>query len=106
MEDQNAHKNAAGKDRGDYKGMGLPAEKQPKSGQQCDEYPFRTTLEGAASKDWDFSVRAVDRSDNAGAGSRLKLYVLHERILRWDAGLADPQRSNDAYWVNVRYSIR
>ncbi|PHQ52388.1 hypothetical protein BLA24_08065 [Streptomyces cinnamoneus] len=106
MEDQNAHKNAAGKDRGDYKGMGLPAEKQPKSGQQCDEYPFRTTLEGAASKDWDFSLRAVDRSDNAGAGSRLKLYVLHERILRWDAGLADPQRSNDAYWVNVRYSIR
>ncbi|MFI9310609.1 NucA/NucB deoxyribonuclease domain-containing protein [Streptomyces triculaminicus] len=102
----NAHKNAACKDRGDYKGMGLPTEKQPKSGQQCDEYPFRTTLEGAASKDWDFSVRAVDRSDNASAGSRLKLYVLHERILRWDAGLADPQRSNDAYWVNIRYSTR
>ncbi|MGV9732410.1 NucA/NucB deoxyribonuclease domain-containing protein, partial [Streptomyces albogriseolus] len=29
------------------------------SGEQCDEYPFASTLEGAGKASWDFSVKSV-----------------------------------------------
>lgn len=103
--DNQRHKDMACTDTGDYKGLGLPPDKRPDKTkqEQCDEYPFRATLEGAANPNWDFSVRAVPRSDNASAGSRLKLYYLHERILSWDPTLPDPADSNDWYWVNINY---
>lgn len=39
-------------------------------GQDCDEYPFATTFQGAANGD-NYSVRAITASDNQLAGSRL-----------------------------------
>lgn len=48
---------------------------------QGDEYPFASTLEGAASPDWDFSVRYVPESDNTTAGTLLRQYYFSDRIL-------------------------
>ncbi|MER7470757.1 NucA/NucB deoxyribonuclease domain-containing protein [Micromonospora sp. NPDC000018] len=57
----------------------------------CDEYPFRITVEGAASPDWDFSVRAVPLSQNRSAGSSLNVYVVSDRILY----------DYDEFWVEI-----
>ncbi|MCL7379772.1 NucA/NucB deoxyribonuclease domain-containing protein [Streptomyces sp. 35G-GA-8] len=48
---------------------------------QCDEYPFVSTLEGAAGKDWDFSVRAVPQADNSSADGTLVAYYNTDRVL-------------------------
>lgn len=55
-------------------------------GQECDEYPFASTAEGAAcceppAFDWDFSVLGVSKSDNGCAGNALKKYYRDDRIL-------------------------
>jgi Deoxyribonuclease NucA/NucB len=65
--------------QGPYAGIGLPA--PPGPGQQCDEYPFASTEEGGASRDWDFSVRAVDGRQNASAGGLLNWFYTSDRIL-------------------------
>lgn len=44
----------------------------PTLGQDCDEYPFATTFQGAAAAGDNYSVRAVTSSDNQLAGSRLQ----------------------------------
>ncbi|WP_437032943.1 NucA/NucB deoxyribonuclease domain-containing protein [Streptomyces sp. enrichment culture] len=41
------------------------------SGQQCDEYPFASTKEGATQTDNCFSVRLIDGKDNRKGGERL-----------------------------------
>ncbi|MFC9974652.1 NucA/NucB deoxyribonuclease domain-containing protein [Spirillospora sp. NPDC127200] len=61
------------------------------SGLQCDEYPFSSTDEGASDPKWDFSVRAVDASDNTSAGSKLRGFYTDDRILMF----------LDDFWVNV-----
>jgi hypothetical protein len=55
-------------------------------GQECDEYPFASTAEGAAcceppAFDWDFSILGVSKSDNGCAGNALKKYYRDDRIL-------------------------
>ncbi|MGI5273262.1 NucA/NucB deoxyribonuclease domain-containing protein [Nonomuraea sp. CA-218870] len=55
-------------------------------GQQCDEYPFASTAEGAAcceapKFDWDFSVMGAFKDDNECAGRALKKYYRDDRIL-------------------------
>ncbi|GIF47117.1 deoxyribonuclease NucA/NucB [Asanoa ferruginea] len=55
-------------------------------GQECDEYPFASTMEGAAccdppAFDWDFSIRGVDKTMNRCAGNALKKYYRDDRIL-------------------------
>jgi hypothetical protein len=62
-----------------YEQTGLPT--PPAPGQHCDEYPFASTLEGAASPNWDFSVRAVDGRQNCSAGGLLNYYLTSDRIL-------------------------
>ena len=57
----------------------------------CDEYPFSTTNEGASSQDWDFSVRAVPKSENTAAGALLRWYYFRDRILY----------DQDEFWVNI-----
>ncbi|MCA2187883.1 PKD domain-containing protein [Nonomuraea cavernae] len=54
--------------------------------QQCDEYPFASTAEGAAccappKFDWDFSVLGAHKDDNECAGRALKKYYRDDRIL-------------------------
>ena len=48
---------------------------------ECDEYPFASTLEGAGSWAWDFSVMWVPATQNNAAGQALKRYYFMDRIL-------------------------
>lgn len=54
------------------------------TGTDCDEYPFKSTLEGAASGG-DFSVRYIASAENRTAGSRLGAWYGSDRILDGDA---------------------
>ncbi|REF00626.1 deoxyribonuclease NucA/NucB [Thermomonospora umbrina] len=81
---------------------GLPATTAPD--QQCDEYPFGSTWEGAADPDHDFSVRWVDKSHNASAGYRLLEFYVNDRILRYEPnflGGTPSGPSADPFWVNI-----
>ncbi|GAA1823270.1 hypothetical protein GCM10009682_49470 [Luedemannella flava] len=83
--------------RDQYAGLGLWPDNTPTTGNDCDEYPFRSTREGAASRarlgeaGWDFSVRAVDSKQNQLAGSRLNKYYRSDRILY----------NTDDFYVNI-----
>ncbi|MEV8427056.1 NucA/NucB deoxyribonuclease domain-containing protein [Streptomyces niveus] len=98
------HKDGAcygtGPEAATYDGLGLdPRPNTP--AEQCDEYPFASTLEGGASQDWDFSVRAVPERDNLSAGGTLVAYYNADRVLAWDATLPEPDVSNDMFWVEI-----
>jgi len=85
-------KNRACRRAGEYSGdRGLPRELYQPPAQQCDEYPFATTMEGAASSAWDFSVLGVTKSDNGCAGLALQRYYLEDRILYY----------NDKFFVQI-----
>ncbi|WP_323099153.1 NucA/NucB deoxyribonuclease domain-containing protein [Intrasporangium sp. YIM S08009] len=58
---------------------------------QCDEYPFASTYQGAASNIFDFSVREIPGPDNDTAGSYLRAFYQTFRI-------AD----GDPFWVELR----
>jgi hypothetical protein len=60
---------------------------------QCDEYPFKSTLQGAASPVWDFSVKYVTGSQNESAGAVLGNYYTADRILYFD---------DDRFYVEIR----
>ncbi|MFF1378708.1 hypothetical protein [Streptomyces sp. NPDC058308] len=67
---------------------------------ECDEYPFRSTLEGAAEHDFDpdakkfnFSVKPVKAADNGKAGLLLKSFYAKNRML------ADTE--DDAFLVKI-----
>ncbi|WPO70233.1 hypothetical protein [Streptomyces sp. KN37] len=67
---------------------------------ECDEYPFRSTLEGAAEHDFDpdakkfnFSAQPVRAKDNTNAGLLLKSYYAKNRML------ADTE--DDAFTVKI-----
>lgn len=89
-----------------YQLTGLPV--PPKTPEeQCDEYPFASTLEGAGhpdpeNPDFNFSVEAVKQHDNSVAGGKLIAYYVDDRILAWDAGLDQPFEVNDKFYVNIR----
>lgn len=85
------YKDAACNREAPYLGWrGLPP--YDKKTKQCDEYPFQATEEGAASHDWDFSVRAVPAAENTSAGALLRWYFVSDRILY----------GTDAFWVNIQ----
>ncbi len=83
-----------------YLDTGLPVPPAPPA-EQCDEYPFGSTLEGAAHPDWDFSVMAVPQRDNSVAGGILRSWYTDDRILAWDADLPAPDITNDEFYVNI-----
>ncbi|NUT32184.1 MAG: hypothetical protein HOV79_03820 [Hamadaea sp.] len=60
---------------------------------QCDEYPFKSTLQGLASPVWDYSVKYVTGSQNASAGAILGNYYTGDRILYFD---------DDRFYVEIR----
>ncbi|MGW5080962.1 NucA/NucB deoxyribonuclease domain-containing protein [Micromonospora echinospora] len=89
-----------------YQLTGLPVPPDTPA-QQCDEYPFASTLEGAGHPDpenpsFNFSVEAVDQHHNSVAGGKLIAYYVDDRILAWDAGLDLPYQVNDKFYVNIR----
>ncbi|MFF2641761.1 NucA/NucB deoxyribonuclease domain-containing protein [Streptomyces niveus] len=84
-----------------YNGLGLDPQPDTTLDEQCDEYPFASTLEGAGSPDWDFSVRAVPKGNNQSAGGTLLSYYNADRVLAWDASLPEPDVTNDMFWVEI-----
>ncbi|MET8053614.1 PKD domain-containing protein [Streptosporangium sp. NPDC005286] len=97
-----AHKEAAcyrtGTERDWYFDLWLPTPPQPPA-EQCDEYPFASTIEGAAHPDWDFSVRPVPQRQNSVAGGRLRAYYTGDRILHTSTDPNAPVQ--DEFWVNI-----
>jgi hypothetical protein len=86
--------------RHEYLQTGLP--QRPVSGvEDCDEYPFASTLEGAAHHFWDFSVKAVPYSENRSAGSKLNNHYINDRVLAWDSSLPSPDETNDRFYVEI-----
>ncbi|WP_254708364.1 NucA/NucB deoxyribonuclease domain-containing protein [Streptomyces lunaelactis] len=55
-----------------------------KPGEQCDEFPFASTKEGAGKGDGNFSVRYVPQPDNSTAGAGLSAWYGQDRILDGD----------------------
>ncbi|MEE1823249.1 NucA/NucB deoxyribonuclease domain-containing protein [Streptomyces sp. BE20] len=49
--------------------------------EQCDEFPFASTWEGAAMPGGNFSVRYVDGTENGAAGTALATWLGSDRIL-------------------------
>lgn len=102
--DNRDHKDGACYKKGPHKDLywdtGLPTPPDT-SVDQCDEYPFASTLEGAAHPSWDFSVKAVPKSDNASAGGMLQQYYLNDRILAYDYDLPKPPDINDRFYVEI-----
>ncbi|MEV7520367.1 PKD domain-containing protein [Streptomyces sp. NPDC091371] len=97
-----AHKEAAcyrtGTERDWYVDLWLPRKPEPPA-EQCDEYPFASTIEGAAHPDWDFSVRPVPQRQNSVAGGRLGAYYTGDRILYTST---DPNAAvQDEFWVDI-----
>lgn len=50
-------------------------------GKDCDEYPFKSTNQGAAKANGKFSVRYITSADNQRAGSKLGAWYKSQRIL-------------------------
>ncbi|MCW8382427.1 NucA/NucB deoxyribonuclease domain-containing protein [Streptomyces justiciae] len=89
-----------------YQDTGLPTppdtkNPDPSKRQDCDEYPFASTLEGCASQRWDCSVKAVNASVNRGAGTDLKNFYVDQRILARDDTLFEPELTNDTFYVDI-----
>jgi hypothetical protein len=103
------HKNGACYNTGPvadlYIDLGLPSSPDgapDPTTEDCDEYPFASTLEGAAHPFWDFSVKAVPIGDNRRAGARLGAYYVDDRMLSWDPSLPDGDNTNDRFYVQIR----
>ncbi|MGW1194618.1 NucA/NucB deoxyribonuclease domain-containing protein [Streptomyces sp. NPDC002536] len=56
-----------------------------KAGEECDEYPFASSWEGAGKGDGNFSVKYVDGTQNGNAGTDLNNWYIADRILHKDA---------------------
>ncbi|WP_331735280.1 NucA/NucB deoxyribonuclease domain-containing protein (plasmid) [Streptomyces sp. NBC_01166] len=98
------HKDGAcfktGPERLKYLDTGLPT--RPSSGEQCDEYPFASTLEGAGHPRPDFSVKSIPATDNRVAGGMLRKYYVDDRVLAWDPTLPRPYQTNDRFYVQIQ----
>ncbi|MFD9984015.1 NucA/NucB deoxyribonuclease domain-containing protein [Streptomyces massasporeus] len=53
-------------------------------GQQCDEYPFASTWQGAKSGGGDFSRRMINGQQNEEGGKALGRFYLYNRIIEKD----------------------
>ncbi|MFD3557944.1 NucA/NucB deoxyribonuclease domain-containing protein [Streptomyces goshikiensis] len=58
---------------------------RPNPTDQCDEFPFASTKEGAGKGDGNFSVRYVPQPDNSKAGAALSKWYGQDRILDGDS---------------------
>ena len=86
--------------RDEYFDTGLPERPIPDV-EDCDEYPFASTLEGAGHPFWDFSVKAIPFSENRSAGAALGNYYVDDRILAWDPELDEPDETNDRFYIHI-----
>lgn len=89
--DNSAEKDKACQARGQYVNQTNFGWRPPTSGQQCDEYPFASTDQGAGNYTGNFSVRVVPKGENGSAGSVLRYYYFSDRILY----------SSDTFYVEI-----
>ncbi|MCO1597065.1 PKD domain-containing protein [Micromonospora sp. RHAY321] len=82
-----------------YFALGLPAHLYKPPAQQCDEFPFASTREGAGVGDWNFSVLGVTAAVNGCAGRELQRYYRDDRILVWQPGV--PTAAEDEFFVHI-----
>jgi hypothetical protein len=61
-----------------------PSSLERPPGKQCDEYPFQSTWQGAATGSGDFSRRMIDKDQNRLGGGALKNFYLFNRIVEKD----------------------
>jgi hypothetical protein len=64
----------------------------------CDEYPFKSTYQGASTTSINYSARPINASDNRSGGASLGNWYTSERILATD--MVDADR----FWVALQYS--
>ncbi len=62
----------------------FPAYKVNDPRQDCDEYPFATTVEGAAKGDIRYSARPLDPTQNQSAGSQVNQWWEQNRVIEGD----------------------
>ncbi|MEV6717289.1 hypothetical protein AB0M48_35260 [Lentzea sp. NPDC051208] len=74
------------------------ATNDPSGPRECDEYPFRSTYEGAAWTEydggvgiWSYSGRPIAASHNSAGGNALSLFYLKDNIVH-----------GDQFWVEVK----
>jgi hypothetical protein len=53
-------------------------------GKQCDEYPFRSTWEGAFTGGGRYSIRILDGDKNGRAGTALQTFYNNDRVIERD----------------------
>jgi hypothetical protein len=65
----------------------------PKAGTDCDEFPFASTLEGAAraTPPHNFSVWQIEAEQNQNHGTALNAWYQNNRIL-----------NNDEFWIDIQ----
>ncbi|MBG0824881.1 DNRLRE domain-containing protein [Planomonospora sp. ID91781] len=63
----------------------------------CDEYPFASTLEGASTTQYNFSVAVIEKDDNCLAGSRLGHWYNRVRLLEGDMFWVDTIKKGTYY---------
>jgi hypothetical protein len=68
--------------------VACPASLPRPPGTDCDEYPFRSTWEGAAFGPYD--IKMIDSTQNQAGGNALQQFYYEERVL-----------SHDPFWVTV-----
>ncbi|MFE0147877.1 NucA/NucB deoxyribonuclease domain-containing protein [Nonomuraea sp. NPDC059007] len=61
------------------------------NGNSCDEYPFSSTIQGAANADGHFSVRAVNHRQNINQGHVLRSFYAHYRV-----------GADNQFWVSIK----
>ncbi|WP_305788339.1 hypothetical protein [Symbioplanes lichenis] len=90
-------------------------EEYPAGNQQCDEYPFKTTYEGAATStgateqnpnagkylQWSGSARPIDGKQNENGGNHLGLFYGQNRILDENSGTARHGQPSEPFFVAV-----
>lgn len=82
-----------------YLAKGLPPSLYDPAVQQCDEFPFASTYEGAGRGDWNFSVLGVTSRVNSCAGYDLGRYYRDDRILVWRPGIVE--EAEDKFYVEI-----
>jgi hypothetical protein len=60
------------------------------NGNSCDEYPFASTIQGAANANGHFSLRALNHAQNVAHGNVLRSFYAHYRV-----------GGDNQFWVSI-----
>ena len=71
------------------------------AGCSCDEYPFASTMQGAARKPLESSARYINASQNSTQGSEMSSMLIKERVLRYRY-TSIGYSSQENFWVFIK----